>query len=88
MKQTFNKDLIIQNLDDKTVIFDGEKSTLYTLNDTASLIFQKLKRGMPVEKIAAFLVKEYGIREETAKKDIETLIADLKKKNILKHGKA
>jgi hypothetical protein len=78
-----NKGLVIQKLDDKTVIFDGEKSALYTLNETASVIFQKLKIKWPVEKIVAYLVKEYSVKDASAQKDVETLISDLTKKKIL-----
>jgi hypothetical protein len=43
MKYRINKGFIIQKLDDKSTIFDGEKSILYTFNKTGSLIFEKIK---------------------------------------------
>jgi len=77
------KGLIQQKLGDKTVIFDGEESVLYTFNETASFIFQKLKLGWEEEKIIKTLVKKYQIKEKRAEKDVNDLISDLLKKKII-----
>jgi hypothetical protein len=83
MKYKINKGLITEKLDDKTVIFDGDESVLYTFNETASYIFKKLKQGKNEKEIISLLVKRYKITEEKAKKDLEDLLADLKKKKII-----
>jgi len=83
MKYKINKGYIIQKLDDKTVIFDSDESILYTLNETAAFIFQKLKKGLTEDQITEALVKKYDIKKEKAKKDFIDLIADLKKKKII-----
>lgn len=88
MKYKINKGFIIQKLDDKTVIFDGEESILYTFNETASYIFKKLKLGWEIDKIVQALVKKYEVKEAKAKKDVKDLANDLKKKNILSVLKA
>lgn len=84
MKYRINKGFIVQKLDDKTVIFDGEESVLYTFNKTASEIFKMVKTGKEKKEIVARLVKKYSIKEDRAEKDVEELIGDLKKKKILK----
>jgi len=83
MKYKINKGFIVQKLDDKTVIFDGEESVLYTFNQTASEIFKKLKKGDEEKKIIDNMVKKYGIKRKKAQKDFNELIAELKKKKIL-----
>ena len=83
MLYTITKGLITQKLDNKTVIFDGEESVLYTFNETASYIFSKIKTKWDEEKIILSLVKKYGIKEKRAKKDVGELIAGLKKKKII-----
>jgi len=83
MKYKINKGLITQKLDDKTVIFDGEESVLYTFNETASFIFKKLKKGEEKEKIIEMVEKKYDIKKERAEKDFNELTADLKKKKII-----
>jgi len=82
-----NKGFIIQKLDNKITIFDGEESVLYTFNETASFIFTKLKAGFKKEKIAAALVKRYKIKQEKAYKDLNTLVNDLLTKKIITHKK-
>jgi len=82
-KYKINKGYIVQKLDNKTVIFDGEESVLYTFNETASFIFKKLKLGWDEKQIIQILTKRYSIKVDRAKKDISELISDLKKKKIV-----
>ncbi len=77
------KGFIIQKIDDKTVLFDGDKSILYTFNETASYIFQKIKSKWDEKKIINALVKRYKVTEKRAEKDVQELIGELKKKKIL-----
>lgn len=83
MKYKINKGFIVQKLDDKTVIFDGEESVLYTFNETASFIFKKIKKGEEREKIIEMVEKKYDIKKERVQKDFNELITDLKKKKIV-----
>ena len=87
-KYRINKGFIVQKLEAKTVIFDGEESVLYTFNETASYIFQKLKRGWDNKKIIDGLVKKYHIKEKKAKKDVNEVISDLVKKKIISASKS
>ena len=82
-KYKINKGFITQKLDDKTVIFDGEESMLYTFNETASYIFSKLKIGWEKEKIIGGLAKIYKVKEKKAEADLNDLIKDLLKKKII-----
>lgn len=84
MEYTITKGLITQKLDNKTVIFDGEESVLYTFNETASYIFLKIKAKWNEEKIILSLVKRYGVKDDRAKRDVKELVKDLLKKKIIK----
>lgn len=79
-----NKGFIYQKMEGKITVFDSEKSMLYTLNATASLIFEKLKKGGTVEEISSFLAKKFRIDVKRALSDVEECIADLTKKKIIK----
>lgn len=83
MKYKINKGFIYEELDDKMVIFDGEKSALYTFNETASYIFKKLKKGVEKEKIIEMVEKKYDIKKDRAEKDFNEMIADLKKRKVI-----
>jgi 6-pyruvoyl-tetrahydropterin synthase len=80
----FQKGLIIQKLDNQTVIFDADESVLYTLNETASVIFDKLKKKWDKERIINHMLKKYAVKKEKLEKDFDQLIEDLKKKKIIK----
>jgi DNA-directed RNA polymerase delta subunit len=78
------KGLITQKLDDKTVIFDGEKSIIYTLNETASFIFKKIKSKMNKKEIINAMVKKYKVSDKRATKDLSDLIKSLTREKIIK----
>jgi len=83
MKYKINKGFIVQKLDDKMVIFDGEESVLYTFNETASKIFRLLKKNLEEKEIIEKITKKYLIKKERVEKDFNELIADLKNKKII-----
>lgn len=83
MKYRIRKDLVFETIKLKTAIFDSQKSVLYTLNETASYIFNKIRLGWDQEKIIKGLEKNYAVEKTKANKDFESLISELKKKNII-----
>lgn len=82
-KYRINKGFIVQKLGKKTVIFDGEKSVLYTFNETASFIFKKMKLNWTIDKIAEEMTNKYNISFKNALKDAEDLLSDLIDKKIV-----
>ncbi|MBI4974109.1 PqqD family protein [Candidatus Roizmanbacteria bacterium] len=82
-----NRDFVAQKLGEDTIIFDGSKSILYTLNETASYVFQKIKIKQNNEAIVKMLAERYGMNENKVGKDVNKLISDLIKKRIVFPGK-
>jgi len=78
-----HKGFITQKMGSKLIIFDAEKSVLYTLNETAAYIFSKLKLGWEEKKIVESMAKRYKIEEKKAEKDVGELLTDLEKKKII-----
>ena len=79
-----NKDFIAQKIDKKqTIVFDVERSILFTFNETAGFIFKKIKLGWEEEKIVIALAKKYDVTLPTLKKDIKTIIKDMVKNKII-----
>lgn len=78
-----NKGFITQKLDGKTTIFDGEKSELYTFNQTASFVFDKIKKGLGKKEIIELMIKKYKITKIRAQKDYLDLEKDLLQKKII-----
>ena len=77
------KGLIIQKIDKETVIFDAEKSVLYTLNKTAAEIFKMIKKGLKEDEIVEKMLKKYEVKKERVEKDVKELIEELRKRKIL-----
>jgi len=83
MMYQITKGLITQKIDHDTVIFDAENSMLYSLNETASYIFNLLKKHKSIDEITEKIVKKYEVSATKAKKDVVSLLSDLKKKKII-----
>ena len=83
-KYKLNKGFIVQKIDNKITIFDSEKSMLFTFNQTASFVFNKIKQGWDKEKVIDELVKKYQIKKEKAEKDVWEFVGELVKKGIIK----
>ena len=83
MKYKLNKGFIVQKVGDKSTIFDGEESALYTFNKTGSLIFSKIKAGWDEDKIADLISKTYSIQKKPALKDVNDFVKDLIKSKII-----
>ncbi len=83
-----NKDLRLRRAMGKNFIVAVNElsKTFYgmvKLNDTAAFVFSCLQKKKPVEKIVQAVVKEYGIEENVAQKDVESIIEQFKKAGFL-----
>jgi hypothetical protein len=83
MSYSINKGFIIQKMDDKTVMLDGDTSTLYTLNETADYIVKQIKKKASKQVIIQKMIKRYGVGKEKLTRDFDQVIKDLIKKKIL-----
>lgn len=85
MKKTLkhNKNIIFQKIDNKLIGFDIEHSSLYTLNETAEIIYKKIKKGLKEKQVAQYLAKKYDIDLKTALADVRSILIKLKKNTIL-----
>lgn len=82
-KYDIKKGFIIQKLGQKIAIFDGEKSTLYTFNETATFIFNKLKSGWEKEKIIVGLSTKYKVKRWAVERDFDEFMKELQRKKIV-----
>lgn len=77
------KGFIVQKLGNKTTIFDGEESLLYSFNSTASFIFKKIKKGLNRIEIIEAMILKYKITKIRAEKDYSDLEKELIKNKII-----
>ena len=72
-----------RRVDDETIILDLNSSVYYSLNDTGSLIWERLGKGAEPASIAAELCVEFSVKPEAASRDIAAIVARLHKENLL-----
>lgn len=71
-------------LGDETMIMSAKTSTLFTLNEVASVIWQAADGVTPLEQIVATRIcPRYDIAPDLALKDAEALVEDLASHGIL-----
>lgn len=87
MQYKLNKGFIVQKLDQNVTIFDGEESVLYSFNETASFIFQRIKMGWEKKRILEAMVAKYNVESNQAQKDFNDFINNLLAKRVIVHKK-
>ena len=65
------------------IILDLEKGTYFTLNETASVVWDGVVDGNEEEAIATSLAESYAIPVEQAKADVDGTIAQLVQEGVL-----
>lgn len=61
----------------------SETSVLVTLSDTAEYLWNLLSEGIEYEEIITKITEDYEINEQTAKKDLDAFLENLKANNLL-----
>jgi hypothetical protein len=65
-------------LGDETMIMSATDSTLFTLNDVATVIWESADGATPLEEIVANKIcEQYDVTFEVALEDAEVLVAEL-----------
>jgi|KBSSwiStaDraftv2_1062776.scaffolds.fasta_scaffold222920_2 hypothetical protein len=68
---------------DGSVILDIDHGRMFTLNCTASVIFQLLERGLREDQIVEKLVQTFHISEDVARSDLTDLCQSLENYALL-----
>lgn len=78
------KGQITQRKGNSIIIFDAEKSLLYTFNSTATFMFDRLKKGVTYDELLHNIIAEFSVDEKKAKDDLDKFIQELVTKGIAK----
>lgn len=73
----------IRELKNEKAIYDKQTGNVHFINPTASFIFDLCDGNHSKEDIIAQLQDNYDVSRETATKDVEDVLNDLKEKEIL-----
>lgn len=83
MKYLIKKGLIKSKSGKGLTIIDSNKYLLYTLNESGSFIFDKLRQGKEEGEIVGLLIKKYGIDPRQAKSDLTGYLKEFLKRKII-----
>ncbi len=72
-----------RKIDGRVYVVDSKNSSLHSLNETGSYIWERLAAGSDEKKIAASIASRYDIPEADAVKDVSDFIKKLKAKNLV-----
>jgi hypothetical protein len=79
-----NTRVAARNLDGEMMIMSGKDSTLFTLNKTATIIWQSADGATPLDEIVERRIcREYEVDPAAAMQDAETLARELAAHGIL-----
>jgi hypothetical protein len=76
MKVIKNKNVISENLSDKTFILNNDTGVYIELNETAAELWGSFKYESSSEELTSFLVNEYEIDTKLAKGDVSLFIKE------------
>jgi hypothetical protein len=83
MGYKLKKDLIISKNNKRINVFVPEESIIVSLNQTASFIFNKIKKGMKNKKIIELMITKYNLTKKHALVDLTSIVKKLKDKKIV-----
>ncbi len=82
---TRNPRVAARSLDGEMMIMSGRDSTLFTLNKTATILWQSADGNTPLSEIVEQRIcSEFAVEPATALQDAETLARELASHEILK----
>ena len=78
-----NPKIVYKKVDEQIFVLDSKNAKLITLNETASFIWENLKRYKTVDQVCLIIARDYDININSVKKDIENFLVKYSKTGIL-----
>ena len=78
-----NDKIITRQLQGETVLLNMENGDYFTLNQMGTEIFSCISEGMDTEEIIEYLLENYEAGYDRVRKDVVSLIDEMKEKNII-----
>ena len=72
-----------RKVDDEIVILDLETSVYYSLNETASQVWELVGKGLSEDAISTELADTFDKDVKGVKKDVSSVIKKMKKENLI-----
>jgi len=82
------KEFMLRNVAGEYMVVPTGKASVHfngviTLNESGKLLYEKLEKGCEKDALVSLLVETYEIDTQTAKKDVNSFLETLRKKDVL-----
>jgi hypothetical protein len=78
------RDLVLRDVGDELMFYEREGDRVHILNGTARTIFRLCDGQRSIDEIAAELVQEFEVQQDTARRDVEETVDRLCELGILR----
>lgn len=78
-----DESITVREIDGEILVLDMRSNQVHQLNRTASFIWNRCGEGLMPEAIAAALVREFEVDDETARRDVEETLYKLRSVKLL-----
>jgi len=75
--------VLAAHLGDESVLLDLDTKHYFRLNETAAVIWRALERSPHADAIVRRLVEEFDVTEAEARRALEQLLEDLRRKGLV-----
>ncbi len=77
------EEYVLQSIADKWIVIDTNSKSVnfnkvLALNASGKFLWEKLEEGMKSDALVSALIKQFGIAQATAEKDVDKFIQELK----------
>ena len=77
------KDVIHKEIESRSVLLNLDNGNYYTLNETGTFIWSLIDGKNDIQHIIGRLVERFAVERDEASGDVETLVTDLMKENLI-----
>lgn len=78
-----NPDMAWRRIDDESVVLDLKTSAYYSLNETASMIWEALGEGLTPRQAGEKLCEEFDEDPAAVERDVSAAVADLLRERMI-----
>ena len=78
-----SKDVVSRRVGEEVVLVHLETSQMYSLNPTGARAWELLSEGLDPDTIEQTLSNEFSVDRADAGRELNTLLADLRRENLL-----
>ena len=78
-----NDKIIAREIQGETVLLNKESGDYFSLNTIGTEIYNCICKGMEIDAIVKFLLDRYNVEDDILKRDVISLVSELKGKKII-----